>query len=867
MMESAFKARLLTGVLFLVLYYYRGNSLDLVLPRLVLRKSRPFSHGLLLKLKNRLIISISGDISMTQSLSEDLAAIGKQVGLIDVSINYNIIDLFSGHLYTNPSKAVEELVTNSYDAFATECRVSVPAVLDDEARVWVWDNGDSMDFEGLKELWLVAESRKRDPKREQEAVKRGRRPIGKFGIGKLASYALGRRITHICKRENKYLAVTMDFSKLANAKEIHQLSVRNLSADQASVALSFLQIPRKDGTFMDLFKDKKTETWTVVVVDHLKSDLVISRLNWILSTAMPLVSDFRLLLNNEEIKSSKEKIKILKQWQLGKDDDTAEKMGYETGHDSKREPPDDYYVEIPDLGRLSGIVQLYRDPIDTGKSEDTGPSNGFFVKVRERVINTNDTLFGITTLPHLAFNRFRADIHADFLDKYLLASREDVMDTKVKDVLQKYFAGKFNEARNRYEEHMESEAKKEVLEEHLKGIPGTLLSYPLRQAIEKVSGRKYPGFSLRVTSSGPQVSGIEKIETVQLDVGEPLATYESGKVYININHPFYVDFQEFPGIRKLVLAEVLLEAYLLDADVEPDKTSQVLQKRDALLRILSHKFPEGALAVSKFIRESVTQDDEFEIACTDAFNCLGLEAIHIGGSGKPDGLATAHLGYQAPKDNLRYSLTFDAKSSSDPSVQSGNLGLATIVRHRTDYNADFAVVIAPGYQIDEGANSKCVKEALQQRVCLVTAKEFADLILASSVKPLPLQKLRTLFQLCSPLDTSKWISDFLAETPPAPAIRKILDTIWKMQETDKKDAPTISAVRYAEKSLQHFTPDDIKSWLQSVSRLVPELIEVTGDRVQLNQSPPNVVDQAINVLKKVPQRVSADSLASALVKK
>ena len=52
-----------------------------------------------------------------------------------------------------------------------------------DARILVWDDGESMDFEGLKELWLVAETQIRDPQRERKAERRERLPVGKFGLG------------------------------------------------------------------------------------------------------------------------------------------------------------------------------------------------------------------------------------------------------------------------------------------------------------------------------------------------------------------------------------------------------------------------------------------------------------------------------------------------------------------------------------------------------------------------------------------------------------------------------------------------------------------------------------------------------------
>ena len=46
------------------------------------------------------------------------ASIGSRTSEIEVVISYRIIQLFSDGLYTSPNKAIEELVSNSFDAGA-----------------------------------------------------------------------------------------------------------------------------------------------------------------------------------------------------------------------------------------------------------------------------------------------------------------------------------------------------------------------------------------------------------------------------------------------------------------------------------------------------------------------------------------------------------------------------------------------------------------------------------------------------------------------------------------------------------------------------------------------------------------------------
>jgi hypothetical protein len=111
---------------------------------------------------------------------------------IPVDISYEIVRHVSAQLYTSPRKAIEELVCNSYDAGASQCHLVLPQTAKEALRVL--DNGKSMDLEGLRGLWRVAQSPKgSDPNR----IANNRMQIGKFGVGKLAAFALGERLTHV----------------------------------------------------------------------------------------------------------------------------------------------------------------------------------------------------------------------------------------------------------------------------------------------------------------------------------------------------------------------------------------------------------------------------------------------------------------------------------------------------------------------------------------------------------------------------------------------------------------------------------------------------------------------------------------------
>src|SRR5436305_695768 len=123
----------------------------------------------------------------------DFLTAGTTKSRINVKITYRIIDLFSEGLYSSPHKALEELVSNAFDAGATHVHVILaPDLQADDATIVVIDDGEGMGLKQFKQHWLIGESNKRQ--RGYKAP-RGRAPIGKFGIGKLATYVLAEKLT------------------------------------------------------------------------------------------------------------------------------------------------------------------------------------------------------------------------------------------------------------------------------------------------------------------------------------------------------------------------------------------------------------------------------------------------------------------------------------------------------------------------------------------------------------------------------------------------------------------------------------------------------------------------------------------------
>lgn len=240
------------------------------------------------------------------TLATNLLAEGVLDGEVKVSVSHEIVHLLSNQLYQSPLKAVEELVVNSYDAEATECRLYIPLSKFDEPEVIVvFDNGKGMDQVGLRDLWQIGRSNKRT---DEIARRAHRKQIGKFGIGKLATYAIARHLTYLSKADGVVRGVSLDFDDLApgstgSSSEDVNLAVMRIDdlvdlVDDETIGL----VAERAGIDLAALPSSDLSSWTLAILEDLKPKALaihFGRLKWVLSTAMPLISDFALYLNGE----------------------------------------------------------------------------------------------------------------------------------------------------------------------------------------------------------------------------------------------------------------------------------------------------------------------------------------------------------------------------------------------------------------------------------------------------------------------------------------------------------------------------------------------------------------------------------------
>jgi len=257
--------------------------------------------------------------------------------------------------YNSVRKCLAELAANSYDADATEVRITLPDVMDENARIRVHDNGSGMSTDDLRDKFLYIG---RDRRQEGDRTPQGRLVIGSKGIGKLAGFGIASRIRISTASDGVLSSITIDKAALDNITKLsdHEFDVTVTETEQANgTTLELLDL--HDGLQMPAAD---------VVRRHLYR-------------TMPRRPDFTLFVNDVEC--------------------TAEDVH------GKRE---DFADHIAGIGEVSGFYII-------ANARQSNP--GLAVRVRGRIVQ-EPTLFGLDTRTHGFFTseKIVGEINAEFLD-------------------------------------------------------------------------------------------------------------------------------------------------------------------------------------------------------------------------------------------------------------------------------------------------------------------------------------------------------------------------------------------------------------------------------------------------------------------
>lgn len=116
-----------------------------------------------------------------------------------LTINLNVLEHLGINLYSNVPSVLSEIVANSWDADATKVRINWDQ---DAGRIVIQDNGDGMTSEEVNSRFLEVGYRRRDG--QPGPTKKGRKPMGRKGIGKLSLFSIAKTVqVETAKNGNK----------------------------------------------------------------------------------------------------------------------------------------------------------------------------------------------------------------------------------------------------------------------------------------------------------------------------------------------------------------------------------------------------------------------------------------------------------------------------------------------------------------------------------------------------------------------------------------------------------------------------------------------------------------------------------------
>ena len=110
------------------------------------------------------------------------------MGKVHLRFSTGILRRLGEELNPNPDQGILELVKNAYDADAAKCVVELDDTNEPGGKVTVTDNGIGLDRNAIVRGWLLLGS---STKSIREPTKKGRKPAGNKGLGRLAALRMG----------------------------------------------------------------------------------------------------------------------------------------------------------------------------------------------------------------------------------------------------------------------------------------------------------------------------------------------------------------------------------------------------------------------------------------------------------------------------------------------------------------------------------------------------------------------------------------------------------------------------------------------------------------------------------------------------
>ena len=206
----------------------------------------------------------------------------------ELKVDLNALEHLGLNLYSNVPAVLSELVANAWDADAGKVSLDIDSE-DGETIIVVKDDGCGMSKHDLNEKFLTAGYRRRKNAQDDFTAK-GRKVMGRKGIGKLSVFSIADYVDVYTKKNGKTLGLSLDVEKIR--KDIKKGRKHH---------------PQPIPDFLHCH-DISSETGTIIVLSKLKKRVLASidaNLRKRIARRFSILSDdFRVFVGGDMVKIS-----------------------------------------------------------------------------------------------------------------------------------------------------------------------------------------------------------------------------------------------------------------------------------------------------------------------------------------------------------------------------------------------------------------------------------------------------------------------------------------------------------------------------------------------------------------------------------
>lgn len=167
-----------------------------------------------------------------------------------MTISLSVLDHLGRGLYSNVPAVLSEVVANAWDADAANVDITIDG---QNKKIVISDDGIGMTEDDINRRFLNIGYRKREDKSIPDLTPRGRKPMGRKGIGKLSVFAIANTVEVYTIQDGQRNAFRMDYNDIkkqidedpTSTYHPHEISPTSLETDRGTrVVLSNMRPQR-----------------------------------------------------------------------------------------------------------------------------------------------------------------------------------------------------------------------------------------------------------------------------------------------------------------------------------------------------------------------------------------------------------------------------------------------------------------------------------------------------------------------------------------------------------------------------------------------------------------------------------------------